>query len=198
MAINTERVLPPHLVIPSAEDLLYDIGLCLTSVKEVPKQRNLLSRPIVIWIIQWIFFFQRLASIWIGEDNRQALLIFGDVGGYMGLKTKINVLIINGISIVISSQLNYYYNYKRGNNPTFLRVFQMMSGSVTPASVGLYRESDVRKLTRFRIVFKLVKLNNEYIPWLFGSSFILGLFIVNEPWQIALTYGLANAIIFSL
>ena len=198
MSIDTEHVLPPHLVIPSAEDLLYDIGLCLTSVKEEPKPRKLLSRPKVIWIIEWIFFFQRFFSILIGQENRQALLILGDVGGYLGLKTNWNVLIIIAISIVISSQLNYYYNYKRGNNPTFLRVFRMMSGLVTPASVGLFQGNDVRKLTRLKILFTLVKLNTEYVIRVVGFGLIIGLFIVNEPWLIALTYGLANAIMFCL
>ena len=56
MVINVERILPPNLVITSAEDGLYDIGLCLTSVKREPKPRKLLSTPIVIWIIQWDVF----------------------------------------------------------------------------------------------------------------------------------------------
>ena len=198
MAIKVERVLPPNLVITWAEDGLYDIGLCLTSVKREPKPRKLLlSKPIVIWTIQWAYLFARLASILIGNNNKQLALLLGDVGNYIGLPVQWNIILIFAILITITSQLNYYYNYKRGNNSIFLRVFQMMSGSVTPVSLGLYRVSDVRKLTKLRILFKIIKFNCEYVLRTFSFLFVLSLFCINEHLPIALTYGLLSAIIIS-
>ena len=198
MVINIERILPPNLVITWAEDGLYDIGLCLTSVKREPKPRKLLSTPILIWIIQWTYLFARLVSILIGHNNRQLRLLLGDVGNYLGLTLHWNIVLIFQIIFTISSQLNYYYNYKRGNNPTFLRVFQMMSGSVTPVSVGLYRVSDVRKLVKLRILFKIIKFTSQYLQPTIAFLFVLILFIINEPWSIALTYGLLSAIIIAI
>ena len=198
MAINIKRNLPPNLVIQSAEDLLYDIGLCLSSVKRMPKQRKLLSTPIVIWIIQWTYLFVRLAAILTDHNNKQLTLLLGYIGEYMGLTIHLDIIIIFGIIITILSQLNYYYNYKRGNDPTFLRVFQMMSGSVTPVSIGLYRVSDIRKLISFRIWYKLIKFNSEYLPSIFGFLFVLVVFIMNEPWTIALTYGLLSATMLAI
>ena len=72
-----------------------------------------------------------------------------------------------------------------------------MSDSVTPVSIGVNRVSDVRKLTKFRILFKLVKFNNKYVLTTFGFLFALILFIINEPWSIALTYGVLSAIIMA-
>ena len=198
MAINIEKVLPPNLVIQSAEDLLYDIGLCLTSVKRKPKERELLSTPIVIWIIQWVYLFVRLASILTDHDNKQLTLLLGDVGEYIGLTIHWDIILIFGIIITILSQLNFYFNYKQGNEPTFLRVFQMMSGSVTPVSIGLYRVSDIRKLTRLRILFKLIKINSEYVSRVSGFLFVLIVYIMNEPWSISLTYGLLSATMLAI
>ena len=62
--------------------------------------------------------------------------------------------------MTITSQLVYYYNYKRGIKPTFVRVFQMMSGLVTPSSVGLYRETDItRRVGQKKVSEKLSREN---------------------------------------
>ena len=142
--------------------------------------------------------FARLVSILIGHNNRQLRLLLGDVGNYIGLKLHWNIVLIFQIIFTISSQLNYYYNYKRGNNPTFLRVFQMMSGSVTPVSVGLYRVSDVSKLTKLRILFKIIKFTSKYVQSTIAFSFVLSLFIINETWSIALSNGLFSSITITI
>ena len=157
--IDTNLVIPRHLVIPSVDDLLYEIGLCLTSVRERPKRRAIDS-PIVIAIVCSLYLVLRIASILIDDNAHGWLLVVGDMGRYIGLKYHFNLMAILGNIMVIMSQSVYYYNYKRGIKPTFVRVFQMMSGLVTPSSVGLYRETDITRLLRYRIFFVLL---NKYI-----------------------------------
>ena len=48
----------------------------------------------------------------------------------------------------MTSQLIYYYNYKNDIKPTFLKVFQMMSGLVSPKSIGLTNEKQIYKLIK--------------------------------------------------
>ena len=48
--------------------------------------------------------------------------------------------------MAITSQLIYYYNYKNDIKPTFLKVFEMMSGLVSPKSIGLTNEKQIYKL----------------------------------------------------
>src|SRR5690242_337410 len=125
-SLVANRVLPGDVVIPSVDDLLYEIGLCLTSVRERPKRRAIDS-PIVIAIVCWLYLFLRIASILIREDDHVWLMIMGEVGHYVGLKNHINIAFIIAVLMTITIQLIYYYNYKRGIKPTFVRVFQMMS-----------------------------------------------------------------------
>src|SRR5580704_9926325 len=86
----------------------------------------------------------------------------GDIGNYLELKIHANMLFSLGLIMSITSQFIYYYNYKRGIKPTFVRVFQMMSGLVTPSSVGLYRETDITRLLRHKFVYNIIKINNNY------------------------------------
>ena len=45
-------------------------------------------------------------------------------------RSTFSVLMSIGCLFVISSQLNYFYGYKLGIEPTFVRVFHSMSGKV--------------------------------------------------------------------
>ena len=80
-------------MIPSVDDLLYEIGLCLTSVRDEPK-RKAISDPKLITIVLWLYLIARIASLLIPESNEFGLLLVGDVGRYMGIKLYFNVLLI--------------------------------------------------------------------------------------------------------
>src|SRR5690242_10053896 len=116
--ISIDSVLPRDVCIPSVDDLLYEIGLCLTSVRERPKRRAIDS-PIVIAIVCLLYFIDRIASIYLNDFEHGWLLAVGDVGHYLDLKTHINIIFIFYALMSITSQLVYYYNYKRGIKPTF-------------------------------------------------------------------------------
>ena len=84
--LSPYRVLPYDVVIPSVDHLLYEIGLCLTSVRERPKRRAIDS-PIVIAMVCWLFLILRIASIFIDENEHGYwLIIVGDIEEYMGIK----------------------------------------------------------------------------------------------------------------
>ena len=134
-SISPNRVIPEHLVIRSADDLLYSIGLCLQSVTERPK-RKAIYNPKVIAFILWLHLMLRIVSIWSPEDSRWLPLI-GEMGRYFGMKFHFNLYMCLINAFMIASQLNFFYAHKRGMSPTFVRVFRMMSSSVTPLSVGL-------------------------------------------------------------
>ena len=53
--IQTDRVLPPELCIQSIDDILYSIGLCHHSVREIP-ERSLINKPLIITIVFIIQF----------------------------------------------------------------------------------------------------------------------------------------------
>lgn len=93
------------------DDTLYSIGLCHTSVRDIPK-RKAIDKPVVITGVTVLFMFQRIACLF--TDDNQLLMYLGDVGRYYGIKLHVNTLLILSCLIILMSQLNYYYNYKHG------------------------------------------------------------------------------------
>ena len=197
MSINPYVVIPEELVIASADDLLYSIGLCLTSVREQPKRR-LVCHPILILVFWNLFIAQRIISVLVSEDNTLCLWIVGEMGRYFKMKLHWNVYCIFLALMITTSQLNYFYHYMRGIEPNFLRVFHMLSGSVSPASVGLYDEKEIRVMCqRYKKVFTHIKRHNDYQAPVMGFLFLFVAFLTHESLTVAIFYGIPNALVYS-
>ena len=99
--------------------------------------------------------------------------------------------------IVLTSQLNYFYGYKRGIDPTFVRVFHSLSDSVTANNIGL-KQSDVKKVMKYKRVFRMIILHNRFFAS--GLSFIIPFFsyAINESPINTIIYGLPNSLVLSL
>ena len=183
MKINPNVLIAKELVIPSAEDLLYLNGLCPTSMREWPK-RKAINSPKVITIFLMFYLTERIIDIFIPEEEEQYLRIIGETGHYFGMKLHFSLFLSLFTILDLNNQMIFYYNYKRGKHPTFLRVFQMMSGSVTPASVGLYDELEIRKFCRqCKILFKMFALQHNIGQPTFGFLFVIFLYINKEDWK---------------
>ena len=82
-----------------------------------------------------------------------------DFGHLIGFKNYLNITILIVCLIVLSSQMVYYYNYKHNISPKFVGIFQMMSGSVTPSSLKLFKVRQMTKLVRLtRFTFVLADM----------------------------------------
>src|SRR6266568_2201313 len=74
--------------------------------------------------------------------------------------------------LAISTQILHHYYHWRGRQPNYLGVFNMMSGMITPYSIGLTDEKTVRRLVRrTKIVFIMCKMLSTGMS-IFGSIFI--------------------------
>ena len=65
--------------------------------------------------------------------------------------------------IALFSQLVYYYNHCIGVKPTFIRIIQVFSGSITPSSVGLNNSKQVKQLLKIAKWQPLLKKNNTIL-----------------------------------
>ena len=124
---NSNKCLPRHMIVPDVDDCLYRIGLCMTSVVERPI-RLALDHPFCAFIIVSIFLVQRVITCSLSDDNRTIFLLLGSTGYLIGIRRHFDMFFILCSILALSSQLIYYYNYKMGITPTFLRLLQMMSG----------------------------------------------------------------------
>ena len=73
--IDPSKVLPKELVIESIDDILYEIGLCLTSQRKHPK-RTLIFKPLIVLTIVSLILLKETFLI-MNENNRQYFIKLG-------------------------------------------------------------------------------------------------------------------------
>ena len=192
---NPNLLLPQELTIDSVDEHLYRIGLCLTPNRHNTR-RSLIFYPILITIMCILFLFLRIASIL--TDQRWLLLLLGDIGQLIEMRISTNLALVFVILFILSSQLIYYYNNNRDIRPTFLTLFHMMSGSVSPSSISLTDEDQVKKLLSLsRKLFIIVKYQCQYIVPLFAALIFLLIFILSASLIEVLLYGIPTTILYS-
>ena len=133
---DPNKCLPPELTVELVDDILYRIGLSYDSVRDRPKRKRI-DHPLIAFIIVLLFFIKNLITTSLSDENEIVFRVLGDVGNFLGVRRFFGFSFVLFSFFPLFSQLIYYYNYRNGIKPTFLRVFQMMSGLVSPQSVGL-------------------------------------------------------------
>ena len=109
----------------SMDNLLYYIGLCHTSTTDEPKKRRFYFRPLFIFTVLMVTFIQKSFALII-EDEDILLYSCSDVSHTFGkLKLLFNQSLITSQLLLMIFQIIYYYNYRKGVKPTFLKVFQV-------------------------------------------------------------------------
>ena len=182
--LDPNKLLPSDMVIEGVDDILYDIGLSLTSVRENQKKRMFIYNPRLLFAINIFILVTKLACLFIDDSNEFVLKLLGEGGQYYGIKNNVCSIICLATIIMLFSQWVYYNNYKHGIEPSFLKVFQMISGSVTPFSVGLNSDMNVISLmNNLKITFKLLKFNNNVIGLLIAFVYDMIIQIINKTFM---------------
>ena len=170
-SVNLNQALPPELRIASIDEILYSIGLCHHSVREHPK-RSPIHNPFAIAFV--VSFVMLIKTISIFTNDLLVLSLLAEFTHHIGIKLYMNIMIVIISLMTLFMQTVYYLNYKRGVKPTFIRLFQVMSGSITPSSVGLTHATEVIQLLKYgHWLKKLVILNKTLAPLLYLSYVIL-------------------------
>ena len=196
--MNTSQCLPPELTVQSVEEILHRIGLTLDSTKSYPK-RKLFFNPIIIFIFCLMIITKEVFILTLDEQNDLTFKVLGSVGYFLGIRKQYSFPTFLISFFPISFQLIYYYNYRNGIKPTFLRVFQMMSGLVSPKSIGLTDEVQIRKLLKLtKFLTKYLELNSTRIVPVSPFTFIITIYMINTNLMETVCYGLPNAINYSI
>ena len=185
-AFDCNKVLPNDMIVKSIDDFLYEIGLCHQSVNDRTKRSKINSPKLISTVLsfQWIV---SMASLFTNDET--LLILLTDVGHFQGIKVNAAIAFMLLLSMGIFNQLVYYMNYKRGIEPTFLRLFQVMSGSLRPSGVGLTEESQWRSLLKIAKWLRPLHLNNmTFIP-IFCILYILIIYLPLFGWKGTIIYG---------
>ena len=159
--INPFKTLPSNLVIKNAGNDFYRIGLSL--FKFGSEKRIKLHNPLFVFTINTLYSIKcGLSLAFLKDDDNDGLfLLIGDLGHFMKVRYHMNICIILYALIGMSSQIINYWYYKNNVKPSYLKLFEMMSGLVSPQSIGLTNKKHI-----YKIVMRMKFL-------LFGARIIL-------------------------
>jgi len=129
--------LPSVIAIKSAENHLYSIGLPLFSFGT--QKRNRFRNPFLISFIFLVTILKSITAILMKEDKYRLLLI-GDFAYFLNCRYFLNTVLILWGSLALSTQLLHYWNYFKNESPSYLKPFQMISGSFHPKVLVLWIE----------------------------------------------------------
>jgi len=162
---NPNELLPENIVISSEGTHLYRIGL-----SHFPNgfiRRTKFNNPILILIMFLQFIIRSIISLLLSDEDSNLLVLVGDSMHFMGLRIHLNITIFLTTSLVLISQILHYYNYKNNIKPSYLKPFQMISGLISPKSIGLTNRAEV-----YRII-KVSKISFLVCEWY--SNFVMPL-----------------------
>ena len=178
--VNSEDLtLNPDVLIESAEGLLYRIGL----TSDTGKSPNILKRkrmfhPFLIIIINVYFIIKETIVILLCTD--QDLMVFKILGSFsqpLGLRVLLSLGSIFMSIMCIGFRMIYYINYWNRIEPTFLCIFRMMSGLVSPTSLGLTNKPKITKFVKTtKFWLNLFEWNNTCISPIVGALFYFFVF----------------------
>ena len=113
--------------------------------------------------------------------------------------TTLNVSVLHSAIVKHSCDVTHYWNHINGVRPTFLRLFQMMTGSVAPKDIGLTDKHFIRLLCeRTDKWCHIVWLNNQYVVTEVGFAFSMFLYISRDQTIPVLMYGIPNSTLIAL
>ena len=160
MLIKLQNRLSPENTIAFAGSDFYRIGLSL--FKPYNTKRNVFYHPLLVCSIVASYTLRWVISIIIMEKNvRDVAIHSGDWLFFLPKEIRLHlgiavfVYFCNGLVFPL---IHFKYSWK-GMAPTYLRPFYMMSGALTPESIGFTNVMDVKKLLkRTKISIKLADL----------------------------------------
>jgi hypothetical protein len=209
MNLDTTNVLPRDLLIPESGSHLYRIGLSLFKYGDKPRFR--FCTPVIVWLTMLSLYIKQTLSLFTDKNNPHIFLMIGDFPYFLNIKIHYYLLsIILNLLLIISLIYNLYY-YMNGIKPSYMKPFDMMSGLVSPQSIGLYYPEDVKKLLKitkllFYFYYRITRFVYPwfllaFIPLSINCSTIMDLIVFAIPWSLYHTlcgYFVANLYFYQL
>ena len=146
MTFDPKKLLPQEITIKSNGNHLYRIGLSLFANGLTKKDR--IIHPILLFIILSSVIIKCIVVILIPEEYEYLMTLIGDIFTQINLKIHGNMGTITFVTFAFLSQLLHYYEYKNNLKPTYLKVFDMISGKLSPLSIGLTNEADIHQMIK--------------------------------------------------
>ena len=176
-SIDVRKCLPQSLAIKSVDNELYRIGCLCRPIDQTNdynrgKGRHRIHHPILVNTILVIQVLKSIISL--ESDDKKLAIYLGDFSKLMDIAVNTHIAFILFTAFNLSIHVIHAYNHIRGVDPSFLRVFQMMSGSLTPIEIGVTDERVIKGLIRrTKRWLTIIKVNCRYLVVVFGIILII-------------------------
>jgi hypothetical protein len=157
MDFDPNNILPNDVLIDFAANHLYRIGLIPLTDKPIERKRY--ENPLFKFIINLHLIIRFIISLQLSEENEDIFLLIGDFSYFLRARIHFNTAASLITSIAVFSQLVQYYNYKNDIKPSYLKLFEMLSGLRSPKSIGL---TDKEEIFKFAKLSKLLFTGSEF------------------------------------
>jgi hypothetical protein len=192
--LDLDKPLPSVIAIKGAESYLYRIGLSLFSSGS--QKRSRFHNPFFISFIFLVTILKSITAILMKEDKYRLLLI-GDFAYFLNARYIFNTMDVLLASLSLISQLLHYWKYYKNESPSYMKPFEMISGLVSPKSIGLINKEDINQLlNKSKLMFKVSKFSIlgvsisgiflSSIPLIINSSFEL--YLIEIFWVLLFTF----------
>ena len=190
--MDTGKLLPLELQIAGIDNVWYECGLSLVSYRSETK-RKIYYTPTIIATELVVNTIRCIVVLLI--DDHYWLVRLGEYNHMFGLKLYMNLFRIICSLFALLSQLINYYVYKQGVDITFIKLFRMMSGSVTPNSLGLTDQDEIVKFVKIsKIIFKMIKINNGTPISIVITIFTIGPYLLFSDAFETIVYGIPHSV----
>jgi hypothetical protein len=194
---DPNRLLSNNLVIKKAGSHLYLIGLSLTQFGS--QKRHRFYNPKFVLFINLLLVMRCIISILSNDDNRNLFIIIGDYSYFFKVRFHYNIALAMYVILAIISQLIYYRSSHKKISLTFLKPFEMMVGLVSPFSINLDNEEDIRKMIKkTKLIFSISELNIKiFVPI---AGFIVSFFpyVMHCSLKEIIFFGIPWSILFTI
>jgi hypothetical protein len=130
------------------------------------------------------------------KEDKYRLLLIGDNAYFLNGRYILNSAIIIWGSLALFSQSLHYWKYYKNESPSYLEPFEMISGLVSPKSIGLINSEDINQfLKKSKLMFKISRILIiilsfaafclSGIPLIINSSFEL--YLIEIFWSLLFT-----------
>jgi hypothetical protein len=157
MDFDPNNNLPNDVLIDFAANHLYTIGLIPLTDESI--KRKIYENPVFKFIINLHLIIRIIISLQLSEENEYIFLLIGDFTYFLKARIHFNTVQCLITSIAVFSQLVQYYNYKNDIKPSYLKLFEMLSGLRSPKSIGL---TDKEEIYKFAKLSKLLFTGSEF------------------------------------
>jgi hypothetical protein len=196
-SFDVKKPVPQSIAFNSIDNHLYRIGLSLISKNE--EKRSRFYNPLLILIVNIICLIKCIVSLLLSEENEKLLIINGDFAHFLGSKTHLNVAAFLVFLLTLIQQLIYYYNTKSNINPTYVKVYDMISGLVSPKSIGLTNGEEIYKLIKeSKLWFSFCRCNNQILVPIFALSTNLFPFVFNCSAFDTIIFGIPHTLLYAM